>query len=182
MKKLFTILLSFTILCSAAGCTSANAACCASDPQTYSDDSKTEPKETLTGLVVNGKTVDTSKLPKAFYKEGETVMVPASIVCEKLGYVCRWDDKTGTLTIENSIQKAVLTKGSADVEVIGKLKVINLSGAFPLDAPMAVMDGVAYVPAHLFSIFFDTVDVSDDTVSFSQTVYYPMSEPGDLNR
>lgn len=173
MKKLFAILLSLTILGSATACTTASAANYQSDPPTYSDDAKTAPEETLIGLVVNGKVVDTSKLPKAFYKEGKAAMVPVLVVCEKLGYVCEWDGKTGTLTIEDPVQKVVLTKGSKDAKIIGKLKVIDLSGTISLDAPMAVIDGVAYAPADLFSIFFDSVDVTDNAVSISETVYYP---------
>lgn len=170
MKKLLALLLCLAVLGGTAVCAGASTVYDMEDPA-FSGGTDT-PKETPAGLVVNGSPVDPSNLPRAFYREGGTVMVPAAAVCDGLGYEYSWDAERGVLTIEDSIQKAVLTNGRREVEFIGKLKVINLSGTLEFDAAMAVVDGVAYVPAELFEAFFNEVVATDDGVSISVIVYY----------
>lgn len=173
MKKMFAILLALVVLGSSAACASAKATCIENDLLLYSDAGENSMEESVTGLVVNGTAVDTSKLPTAFYKEGNVVMVPALAVCEKLGYTCEWDNRTGTLTIDGSIQKAILVKDHLDVTFVGKLKVIDLSGTMQYGAALKLVDNVVYVPAGLFETFFNEVVLTDSSVSISQGINYP---------
>lgn len=179
MKKIAAILLSLTVLSSTIVCADASASQYALEHPTFSNSTEYTPEEALTGLVVNGKSVDTSNLPKAFYQENGTAMVPAAVVCDMLGYVYEWDAEGGTLTIEDSVQKAVLTSGRRDVEFIGKLKIIDLSGTLEFGAAMAVIDGTAYVPAALFEVFFNEVVVTDEGVSISEVRYYTTDDGSD---
>lgn len=58
------------------------------------------------------------------------------------------------------------------MELTGKLSIIDLGGTFELEAAMAVLEGVPYVPASLFELFFDEVTVSEEAVSISEVVYH----------
>lgn len=172
MKKMFALLLSLTIVAACAAYTPVKAAYDESKQQIYSGLEENKSEEALTGLVVNGTAIDTSGLPKAFYKDGDAVMVPALIICQKLGYAYAWDGETETLTMEDSIQKAILTKDVLDVSFVGKLKVIDLSGTEQYGAALEIIGDVVYVPAEIFERFFNNVVLSDGGVSIAPETCY----------
>lgn len=176
MKKIFAILLSLTVLGSTTLCANAGTMQHNIHHPSLSGAMERGGEETLGGLVINGEMVDTSKLPKAFYKEGDTVMVPASVICDRLAYRYRWDAESGTLTIEDSIQKAILVKGRKDVEFIGKLKIIDLDGIFEFGSAMAVVEDVVYVPVELFCSFFNKVTIMEDSVLISEVVCHTVDK------
>ena len=54
-------------------------------------------------------------------------MIPLRAVGKRLGYEVGWNKKTGEITVEDSVQKAVLKNNSKDVEFKGKVEIIDLS-------------------------------------------------------
>jgi len=122
-------------------------------------------------LSVNGKTIDTSDIPKGVYYEGETLMVPLRKTAENLGYEVSWLPDEKEIKVEDGIQYAVMHNGSADVNWTGKLKIINLTHESTLLENAVITDGCTYVPAAFFEDFFNTVDVKENTVSISPVVY-----------
>ena len=78
-------------------------------------------------LSANGSDIDTSSVPVKPYIQNESVMIPLRAVGKKLGYEVGWNKKTGEITVEDSVQKAVLKNNSKDVEFKGKAEIIDLS-------------------------------------------------------
>ena len=78
-------------------------------------------------LSANGSDIDTSSVPVKPYIQNESVMIPLRTVGKKLGYEVGWNKKTGEITVEDSVQKAVLKNNSKDVEFKGKVEIIDLS-------------------------------------------------------
>lgn len=87
--------------------------------------------------------------------------VPLRSVAEALGYTVIYYPEYKNISIEDSIQRAILHEGSKIVIFQGKLKIINLSRQESLAIPVRIDDnGKAYVSAKFFEAFFN--DVSEN--------------------
>lgn len=90
--------------------------------------------------------------------ENNTIYVPIRPVAENLGYKVIYYPEYQNISIEDSIQRAIVHANSADVIFQGKLKVINLSRREQLNLPVKILaDGRAYVPAEFFTAFFNDI-------------------------
>lgn len=120
-------------------------------------------------IIVNGEALDRLDLPVDFYQEGESTMVPLRRIGEALGLTVGWDPETGDITIEDSVQKAALHNGSAQVTFTGKLKVID---QLECTAPAAILgDGYTYVPLSFFEEFFQDVEENAWSVTITTRMY-----------
>lgn len=123
-------------------------------------------------IIVNGEALGLLDLPVEFYQEGEATMVPLRRIGEALGLTVGWDPETGVITIEDSVQKATLHNGSAQVVFTGKLKVIDLSRELECAAPVTILgDGYTYVPLSFFEEFFQEVEENAYSVTITTHVY-----------
>lgn len=118
-------------------------------------------------IEVNGQNLDVSKLPYSAYKEGDTMMVPLQNVAKALGYKVTKITKKGEITIEDSIQKAVLRRNSKKVKIIGKLKIIDLSQEVEYDEKIVVHKNTVYVPLEFFEEFFNETSVDGTNIIIS---------------
>ena len=122
-------------------------------------------------ITVNGQKLNTDNLPYQPYGSGDTVMLPLRMVSEALGYKVDWDARTNAVTVDDEyIQKAVLTEGSAEVEFIGRLTVIDMSRKVENTAEMVIYDGCTYVPAEFFKEFLNDVVIDGTSVSVSPSM------------
>jgi len=123
-------------------------------------------------ITVSGRAVDTSGLPCAAYRQGDVTMVPLRAIAEALGYDVEWVSKTREITVDDSIQQAVLKSGSSAAHFNGKLQVINLSRDEELSSPAVILQGHTYVPLEFFQNFFNDTAVSGTAITVSPSVCY----------
>lgn len=164
MKKLFSAALSLALLLTLAVPAFA---------RTEEGDGSLNPEMPMVRqIIVNGEALGLLDLPVDFYKEGEITMVPLRRIAEALGLTVGWDLETGDITIEDSVQKATLHNGSAQVVFTGKLKVIDLSHESEYAVPVTILgDGYTYVPLSFFEEFFQEVEENDWSVTITTHMY-----------
>ena len=123
-------------------------------------------------LIVNGKTLDLSDLPRPVYESASgSVMIPLRKTAEALGLSVQWLGDEQCAFVEDSVQSARVFDGSASVRWTGKLKIIDLTRDTTMTAPALLFKGYTYVPAQLFEEFFNTVSVSNGVVTVEPNVY-----------
>lgn len=122
-------------------------------------------------ITVNQKDLDTTGLPYTAYLEGGTLMVPMALIGQALGYTVDWDARTGDISLEDSVQRAVFRNGSQEIPFTGKLKIIDLGRTVTPDVPPAVLDGHTYVPLNFFEEFFNETGVKDEQITISPVMY-----------
>ncbi len=54
-------------------------------------------------LSANGSDIDMSSVSVKPYMQNESVMIPLMAVSQKLGYEVGWNEKTGEITVEDSV-------------------------------------------------------------------------------
>ena len=119
-------------------------------------------------IIVSEQTVDLSDLPRAPYREGETVMVPLRKIGEALGYTVDWDAQTGAITIDDEyIQKATLYNGLEKAVFEGYLQIINMSREVENSAKTVVYDGYTYVPLEFFQEFLNDTAVEGSKITIA---------------
>lgn len=127
-----------------------------------------EAKDFTLQVGTEGTAVSLDGLPVQPYWEGETLMVPLRRIGEALGYRVDWDSETGAITLDDgTVQKVTLLDGSAKAVFTGELKVIDMSRAVELTAPVTVHSGCTFVPLALFEEFFNDVSHADGVISVS---------------
>lgn len=115
-------------------------------------------------LNVYNRVVDMSDLPKQPYYEEDCLMVPLRKVSEALGYQVGWDSTQNAVTIEDSIQKAILRNGEKTVDFQGKLQIIDLSREIQNPKETVISEGCTYVPLSFFDEFLNTTKVEGNNI------------------
>ena len=118
-------------------------------------------------IQVNGQILDVSKLPYSAYKKGDTLMVPLQNIANTLGYKVTKMTKKGEISIEDSIQKAVLCRNSKKAKFIGKLEIIDLSQEVVYDEKIVVHKKTVYVPLDFFKEFLNETSVEGTNIIIS---------------
>lgn len=119
-------------------------------------------------IIVSEQILDLSGLPRAPYREGETVMVPLRKIGEALGYKVDWDAQTGAVTLDDEyIQKATLHHGTSAVVFEGHLQIINMSREIENSVSTAVHDGYTYVPLEFFQEFLNDTAVEGSKITIA---------------
>lgn len=132
----------------------------------FGTDGKLIDKKKPVAVTVNDTKLETT----AYYKEG-VLMVPLRETAEALGYTFDFDEKSGTVVVDDHyIQKASLTVGSADVKFTGLLNVIDLSRDVTLSAQTAVKNGVVYASSELLVEFLNDVNISGNSAGISPSM------------
>lgn len=125
-------------------------------------------------LIVSGKAVDTSDLPAPVHNKNGVVMVPLRRTAEALGYTVTWDAAARRTRVDMSIAYMYFTPGMKEYERIGKLKNININYLYEFGAPPELIEGVLYVPAKVFTAFYNDVSVAGNAVSILPQVSYTL--------
>lgn len=125
-------------------------------------------------LVVNKETVDTSDLPAPAHMKDGVLMVPLRRTAEALGYTVTWDDVAKQTRVDMSIAYMYFTPGMTEYERIGTLKVININHLYDFKGTPELIEGVLYVPAEVFTAFYNDVSVAGNVLSISPQVSYTM--------
>lgn len=118
-------------------------------------------------IVVGEKELDLGALPVPAFEPNApggaawTVMVPLRLIGEALGYEVGWDPATGTVTLEDGIQKAALLAGDRAAAFTGKLTIINLDREVELLHAPVILQGTTYVPVEFFEEFLNTVSIEE---------------------
>lgn len=113
-------------------------------------------------LTINDTELGKSDLP---YYDGDTLMVPLRKISEALGYTVGWDEATGAITIEGSIQKATLFSRTKEVDFTGKLNIINLSRKIENAKETIIKNGCTFVPVKFFEEFMNDVKVDGTKIN-----------------
>ena len=133
-------------------------------------------------IIVNEKTLELGRLPRAPYWEGGTLMVPLRAIGEALGCKVGWDPKTRAITIDdNYIQSATLYGNTAKAVFKGELKIIDMSREVTNAVPTAIHSGCAYVPLEFFREFFNDTSVSGTVVTIAASMSELQTEDGAAN-
>lgn len=122
-------------------------------------------------LSANGSDIDISSVSVKPYIQNESVMIPLRAVSQKLGYDVGWNEKTGEITVEDSVQKAVLKNNSKDVKFKGKLEIIDLNRNVILDEKAEINSGCTYVSLEFFEEFFNETHFDGQKISIEPVVY-----------
>jgi hypothetical protein len=118
-------------------------------------------------LLVEGKQLDTTGLPTPALSLNKETMVPLRKIAEALGYTVSWNPEKASARMDMSIASMDFTNGTNIYKRKGKLKAINLDADYKyVNAPL-IIDGVTYVPASVFGIFFNDVNIADKTVKIT---------------
>lgn len=125
-------------------------------------------------LIVSGKAVDTSDLPAPVHNKEGVVMVPLRRTAESLGYTVTWDEAAQRTRVDMSIAYMDFAPAMKDYERIGKLKHININYLYDFGAPPELIEGVLYVPADVFTAFYNDVSVEGNAVSILPQVSYTL--------
>ena len=123
-------------------------------------------------LLVQGRAVDTSDLPAPAHNKDGVVMVPLRRTAEALGYTVMWDKDTNQTRLDMSIAYMYFSPGMKDYERMGKLKVININHIYEFGAPPELIEGVLYVPAEVFTAFYNDVSIAGNEVTILPQVSY----------
>lgn len=121
-------------------------------------------------LRVDGRLMDPAD--GAVLKEGKTVMVPLRKVAENLGYDVLWDPNEQSVRVDAHVASVIVKPGEDWYERIGGVKRINLNKIFQFGAGPVNVNGTMYVPAAMFTVFFNRVLVTDNLVAI--TPQYPV--------
>lgn len=123
-------------------------------------------------LLVQGRAVDTSDLPAPAHNKDGVVMVPLRRTAEALGYTVAWDQNTKQTKVDMSIAYMYFAPKMKDYERIGKLRNININHMYEFGASPELIEGVLYVPAEVFTAFYNDVSIAGNEVSILPQVSY----------
>lgn len=114
-------------------------------------------------LTVNDQDLGKCDLP---YYDGDTLMVPLRKISEALGYKVGWDAETGAITIEDAnTQKATLFSRTKEVDIKGKLNIIDLSRKIENVKETVIKNGCTFVPVDFFKEFMNDVTVDGTKIT-----------------
>ena len=114
-------------------------------------------------LVINDQDLGKCDLP---YYDGDTLMVPLRKISEALGYKVGWDAETGAITIEDAnTQKATLFSRTKEVDIAGKLNIIDLSRKIENVKETVIKNGCTFVPVDFFKEFMNDVTVDGTKIT-----------------
>jgi hypothetical protein len=118
-------------------------------------------------LLVEGKTLDTSDIPAPAIARKKETLVPLRKVADALGYTISWNPEKATAHMDMSIASMDFANGVNSYKREGKLKIINLDQTYTFTNAPIIIDGVTYVPARVFGVFFNDVSIADKTVKIT---------------
>lgn len=121
-------------------------------------------------LRVDGRLMDPAD--GAVLKQKDVVMVPLRKVAENLGYNVNWDPEDQSVRVDAHIASVIVKPGEDWYERIGSVKRVNLNRIYQFGAGPVNVNGTMYVPAQLFTVFFNRVVLSDNLVAI--TPQYPL--------
>lgn len=127
-------------------------------------------------LVVQNQSIETLDLPAPAHSRDGVVMVPLRRTAEALGYTVTWDGEMNRTKLDMSIAYMFFSPGMKDYERMGKLRHININHIYEFGAPPELIEGVLYVPAEVFTAFFNDVSVEGNEVSILPQVAYPQAD------
>lgn len=123
-------------------------------------------------VTVRGQQEKADDLPVRAYEKNHTVMIPLRRTAEALGYTVVWDEQLKRAKLEMGIAYMFFTPGMNTYERIGKLKHINLQYAYEFAAAPELIGGIMYVPAEVFTAFFNDVSIEGSKVVIAPQMAY----------
>lgn len=118
-------------------------------------------------LIVNGKTLDTKPI-----EINNTILVPARLVSDELGFKITWDaDKYEANIVADKMQTTV-TVGEDSYQAISTIA-IGATAPMQFGAPPVLVNNTLYVPAKVFRIIQgndpEAIVIADDSVTINNT-------------